>query len=166
MRKTGLLWIAFIVLSTTMISCSNNSKAKDMETTTNSVDNTIFPKGDRGPSEWFTGTVYVTTLMKPNDNLHYTIGDVKFEPKARTYWHTHPIEQVLLVTDGNGFYQEKGKTARALSKGDVVVIPPFVEHWHGAAPDSKFTHIAITNFKDGENVTWLQPVTDTEYNNL
>lgn len=150
----------------TVVSCNNNHKTNEMENSVKSVDNTIFPKGDRGPSEWFTGTVHVTTLMKPNDNLHYVIGDVKFEPKARTHWHTHPIEQVLLVTEGNGFYQEKGKPARALVKGDVVVIPPLVEHWHGAALDSKFTHIAITNFKDGENVEWLLPVTDEEYNNL
>lgn len=128
-------------------------------------ENSIFEKGGKGPSEWFTGTVWVKTLMSPCKNLHYTIGDVKFSPGARTLWHTHPIEQVLLITDGHGFYQEKGAPARALSKGDTVVIPPGIEHWHGAAQHSTFTHIAITNYKDNSNVTWLLPVTDREYNN-
>lgn len=166
MKKTSILLMTCMITLFTIISCNNNPKTKNMETTGNKTNTAIFPKGDKGPTEWFTGTVWVTTLMKPNENLHYTIGDVKFEAGARTYWHTHPIEQVLLVTEGKGFYQEKGQPARALSKGDVVVIPPLVEHWHGATPDSNFTHIAITNYKDNENVTWLNPVSEEEYNNL
>lgn len=166
MKKTSILFMTCMITLFTIISCNNNPKTKNMETTENKTNTAIFPKGDKGPAEWFTGTVWVTTLMKPNENLHYTIGDVKFEVGARTYWHTHPIEQVLLVTDGKGFYQEKGLPARTLSKGDVVVIPPLVEHWHGAAPDCNFTHIAITNYKDNENVTWLNPVSEEEYNNL
>ncbi len=141
----------------------NQLNAQDMNG--ENFENSIFEKGAKGSSEWFTGTVWVNTLMPPGENLHYTIGDVKFEPRARTLWHTHPVEQVLLVTDGQGFYQEKGSPARSLSKGDTLVIPPGVEHWHGAAPQSTFTHIAITNYKDNSNVTWLQPVTDEEYNN-
>ena len=71
--------------------------------------------------------------------------------------------QVLLVTEGQGFYQEKGKPARPLKKGDVVNIPENVEHWHGASAQNKLVHIAITNYKRDENVVWLKPVTDKEY---
>lgn len=124
---------------------------------------TIFPVGGRGPAEWFTGKVYVTTLMNPTDKLRYVIGDVKFEAGARTHWHTHPIEQILLCTDGEGWYCEEGKPARKLSKGDVVVIPPHAMHWHGASARSRFSHVAITNFKDGANVEWSDPVSDDEY---
>lgn len=128
--------------------------------------NTIFPAGEQGASDWFTGTVMVNTLLVPGGNLDYTIGDVKFEPGARTRWHTHPIEQVLLVTEGKGFYQEKGKPARPIRKGDVVVIPPDAEHWHGAAPDTGLIHIAITNYKNGSNVVWLDAVSDLEYGDI
>lgn len=128
-------------------------------------ENTIFPQGVPGPAEWFTGTVWVATLMQPTDALRYAIGDVKFSPGARTRWHTHPIEQILLCTAGRGYYQQKGSAARALGRGDVVVIPPHAEHWHGAAAQSAFTHVAITNFKDGKNVEWLSAVTDEEYRN-
>jgi quercetin dioxygenase-like cupin family protein len=85
---------------------------------------------------------------------------------ARNNWHTHPAGQILLVTDGRGFYQEKGKPARPIATGDVVVIPSGVEHWHGAAHDSSLTHIVITNNTAQGAVDWLAPVTDEEYNTL
>jgi 4-carboxymuconolactone decarboxylase len=124
----------------------------------------IFPKGNRGPSAWFTGSVYVQPLVNPQEmeNL-YSVGNVTFEAGARTHWHTHPIGQTLLVTEGGGWYQERGKPARPLVKGGVVAIPKDVEHWHGAAKDSLMAHIAISNMADGSNVTWLAPVTDEEY---
>ena len=129
------------------------------------ISNSIWDKGERGSSDWFTGTVWVKGLLAPNEmeNL-YNIGCVTFEPRSRTLWHTHPIGQTLLVTEGRGWYQEKGKAAQLLTKGSVVAIPKDVEHWHGAAKDCKLVHIAISNMKDGSNVTWLQPVTDVEYN--
>lgn len=147
-------------------SCEKNAAKKTAGNMASPTNGSIFPKGNQGSSEWFTGTVWVTPLMQPNENLHYSIGDVKFEPRSRTHWHTHPIEQVLLVTEGFGVYQEKDKQARPLKKGDIVVIPPHTEHWHGAAPDNHFTHVAITNYKDGSNVTWLSPVSEEEYKNI
>ena len=96
----------------------------------------------------------------------YSVGQVTFEPGGKTNWHTHSIGQVLLVTEGKGWYQEKGKAAQPLTPGTVVAIPKDVEHWHGAAKDSKMVHIAISNMKDGTPVTWLDPVTDEEYNSL
>lgn len=156
----------FIFLVSAILLNSCNNKKKEMETSAFNKENVIFTKGNKGPSEWFTGVVWVTSLTQPNENLNYTIGDVKFEPGARTFWHIHPIEQILLITEGKGFYQEKGKTAQILHKGDVVVIPPQTEHWHGASADSHLIHIAITNYKENECVKWLQPVTEEEYNQI
>jgi quercetin dioxygenase-like cupin family protein/alkylhydroperoxidase/carboxymuconolactone decarboxylase family protein YurZ/quinol monooxygenase YgiN len=131
------------------------------------TNESIFTKGGKGSADWFTGTVYVQPLVNPDEMEGlYSVGSVTFEPKARTHWHTHPIGQTLLVTEGRGFYQEKGKPTRPLAKGDVVAIPKDVEHWHGAAPDSRLVHIAVTNLKDENGVTWMLPVTDEEYNRI
>ncbi len=131
---------------------------------TEAAETSAFPLGAPGSSDWFTGTVHVQSLVNPDEmeNL-YSVGQVTFEPKARTFWHTHPIGQVLLVTSGEGFYQERGKAARRLKAGDVVCIPKDVEHWHGASDHSRFVHIAISNIAGGSAVTWLNPVTDGEY---
>lgn len=125
-----------------------------------------FQKGEINPyNKYFTGTTYLYRLSE-NDNIwNSSIANVTFEPKARTNWHKHSGGQILLVTAGEGRYQEKGKPARILKKGDVVRIPLNVEHWHGAAPDSWFSHISIeTNLPDNAT-TWLEPVTDKEYYN-
>lgn len=145
------------------LSCEHFKIKQDMKDLNVELEKAIFPKGEKASNDYFTGTVWLTMLIQRDNNNNYTVADVKFEPGARTNWHTHPSGQVLLVTEGKGFYQEKGKTARLLKKGDVVNIPADVEHWHGAAPDSYFTHIAITNYKENVNVVWLKPVTDNEY---
>jgi quercetin dioxygenase-like cupin family protein len=126
--------------------------------------NGIFPKGKPASADFFTGTAFLSALIEDTEKQYNcTVYDVAFEAGARKNWHKHPGGQFLLVTDGRGYYQEHGKAARLLQKGDVVEIPPEVEHWHGAAPDSDFTHIAINpNTQKGE-VVWLGPVTDVEY---
>lgn len=127
----------------------------------------IFPKGEPGSADWFTGEVYVQGLVNPDEiEGLYSVGSVTFQPGGKTNWHTHPIGQVLLVTDGRGWYQERGKPARELTKGSVVVIPKDVEHWHGAAKDSKLVHIAISNMQNNTNVTWMSPVNEQEYNTV
>jgi len=123
----------------------------------------IFPKGNPLPQQWFTGDAFLTLLVSKDKNNEFSAGSVTFEPGARTNWHTHPKGQVLLVIEGNGLYQEKGKPAQPIKIGDVVNIPENVEHWHGATATSKMVHIAITNYKNDEQVTWLQPVTGDEY---
>ncbi|MDR3219978.1 MAG: carboxymuconolactone decarboxylase family protein [Dysgonamonadaceae bacterium] len=131
------------------------------------TNESIFAKGGKGSADWFTGTVWVQPLVNPDEmeNL-YSVGSVTFEAGGRTHWHTHPTGQVLLVTEGKGWYQERGKTAQMLTKGSVVAIPKEVEHWHGAAKDSKFVHVAISNMANGNNVMWMSPVTDEEYNGI
>ena len=127
--------------------------------------NVIFPKGDKAPADYFTGTAWVKILVSQDETESYSVGNVVFEPGCRNNWHTHPAGQILLVIDGKGYYHAKGEPARLLKKGDIVVIPSLVEHWHGATPDSSFTHIAITNTAEGP-IEWLAPVTDEEYKNI
>lgn len=150
-----------ILIATVVILSGCNSKTEiKMET------QQIFPKGQQLPNEWFTGNAFLHPLVAKDKNNEFSAGVVTFEPGARTNWHTHPKGQVLIVIEGQGFYQEKGKPAQVIKKGDAVNIPENTEHWHGASADSQMAHIAITNFKDDTQVTWLQPVTDEEYQHI
>jgi len=116
------------------------------------------------PSEYFTGTAWIKTLVPANNLTDCTVSDVTFEPGARNNWHTHPNGQILVVTAGTGYYQEKGQPIQIIRIGEAVKIAPDVLHWHGASPDSLFTHLAINpNVSKGGAVIWLQPVTDEEY---
>ena len=130
------------------------------------MDTTIFPKGEKAPAEYFTGTVWIGLLVPNDTTLNCQIGNVMFEPGSRNNWHTHPGGQILIATDGIGYYQEKGKPIQLICKGDVVNIPPDVVHWHGASHDSEFTHIAINPNTQKGIVVWLERVTDEEYNYL
>jgi len=128
--------------------------------------NEIFPKGEKASPTNFTGTAWVNIMVPQDETGSYSIGNVVFEPGCRNNWHVHPSGQILLVTAGEGYYQEKGEVARIIKKGDVVVIPSGVEHWHGAKYDQSLTHIVITNISKQGPVEWLLPVTDEEYTNL
>jgi 4-carboxymuconolactone decarboxylase len=124
----------------------------------------IFPKGNKITNDNFSGTAWNNMLVE-NDALYHTqIGNVTFEPGARTKWHYHPGGQILLVTHGKGYYQEKGKPIQIMQEGDVIKCPPNVIHWHGATPTDSLTHIAISPNTDKGNVVWLEKVTDEEYN--
>lgn len=125
--------------------------------------NTIFPTGDKIQGGNFTGTVWVTPLMAADSALNASIGNVVFEPKARSKWHKHPGGQTLLALEGVGYYQEKGKEVQILRKGDVVRCPPDVKHWHGASHDSWFVQLAITPEHPKGRVIWLHEVSDEEY---
>ena len=127
---------------------------------------TFFPKGEKASSGYFTGTAWILPLVPDNNSLNVMVSSVFFEPGARNHWHTHPGGQVLIVTNGTGYYQEKGKSVKLLQKGDVVSILPGIEHWHGAAPGSEFTHLAINPDIHTGIVNWLEPVTEEEYLNL
>ncbi len=126
----------------------------------------IFPQGDKAPEAYFTGTTHVKMLVAADDTLNTQIGNVVFEAGARNNWHTHGGGQILIATQGTGYYQEKGKPIQLLNPGDVVKIAPGIVHWHGASPGSAFTHIAInTNTQKGV-VEWMDRVTDEEYNSF
>jgi quercetin dioxygenase-like cupin family protein len=123
----------------------------------------IFPKGEKGGAENFTGNAWNTPLVA-NDSVYNTIiGNVYFEPGARSNWHTHPSGQILIITDGVGYHQIKGEPIQTIKKGDVVKCPPNVEHWHGASPDTGMHQLYILPKTENGIVTWLQKVTDEEY---
>ena len=123
-----------------------------------------FSKGEINPyNKFFTGTTYLNRFVAKDDIWNSSIANVTFEKGARTNWHKHSGGQILIVTAGEGRYQERGKQIQILKSGDVVKIPPEVDHWHGAAPHSMFAHISVeTNLPDNET-TWLKPVSDEEY---
>lgn len=124
----------------------------------------IFPKGALGPSENFTGNAWTIGLVT-NDTVYNTVvGNVYFEPGARSNWHTHPAGQILIITDGIGFHQVKGQAKQTIKKGDVIQCPPNVEHWHGASPDKGLQQIYILPKTEKGIVIWLNKVTDDVYN--
>ncbi len=125
----------------------------------------IFPRGEKLPeqfSQYFIGQAYLAPLTR-NGALNCPIANVTFEPGCRNNWHSHTGGQVLVVTAGRGYYQEQGRPARELHPGDVVEIPADVVHWHGAAPDSWFSHLAIEANPQTNVNTWLEPVDDEQY---
>ena len=130
----------------------------------NNSENASSPKGERAPADYFTGTTWVKMLVTADDIFNTSVANVTFEPGARNNWHTHPGGQILIITDGVGYYQEKGKPVQLLHKGDVIKILPGVVHWHGASPDSEMTHLAINTNTQKGIVEWLQKVTDEECN--
>jgi quercetin dioxygenase-like cupin family protein len=151
--------IAFLVLF------SINAKAQTIKDTLPS-QTTVFPKGEKMPNPNLTGMVWMNVLVAGDSTFDSQIANVTFEPGARTNWHTHPGGQILLVTEGIGYYQEKGKPLQILHKGDVVKCVPNITHWHGASPASQFAHIGITPNHPKGRTLWLQKVTDEEYNRL
>jgi quercetin dioxygenase-like cupin family protein len=117
----------------------------------------------KGPAEWFTGTVRIDPLFQAPDPAFVQAASVTFEPGARTAWHTHPLGQTLIVTAGCGRAQRHGGPVEEIRPGDVVCFAPDEKHWHGAAPTTAMTHIAIQEKLNGKVVDWLEHVTDAQY---
>ena len=128
----------------------------------------IHPAGSRpsaaGPSDWFTGPVRIDPLFESADPARAAAASVTFEPGARTHWHTHPLGQTLIITAGRGRAQRWNGPIEDLRPGDVVQFAPNEKHWHGAAPTTAMTHIAIQEKQGGKAVDWLERVTDEQYN--
>ena len=117
-----------------------------------------------GHADFFTGRVHVDPLFAATDEINASGAYVSFEAGARSAWHTHPAGQRLVVTSGVGRVQEWGKPMQEIRPGDVIICPPGVKHWHGAAPTSAMTHLAVTGSVDGQSVQWLEKVLDEQYN--
>lgn len=117
----------------------------------------------KGPEDWFTGTVRIDPLFQPQDPARTGAGQVTFEPGARTAWHTHPLGQTLIVTAGLGWVQREGGPVEEIRPGDVVWFPPGLKHWHGASPTNAMTHIAVHESLNGKNVDWMEKVNDEQY---
>jgi quercetin dioxygenase-like cupin family protein len=117
----------------------------------------------KGPGEWFTGSVRIDPLFQATDPSRTAGALVTFEPGARSAWHTHPLGQILIVTSGVGRVQRWGGPVEEIRAGDVVWTRPGVKHWHGASPTTAMSHIAIQEQLDGKAVEWMEKVTDDQY---
>lgn len=122
----------------------------------------IFPKGEISKTDNHTGTVWLTELNTPDSIFNLGLAQATFAPGAKLDWHIHPAGQYLLITEGTGYYQERGKPIQIVHKGDVIKCLPGVEHWHGASQQSSFAYIGATPTQKGKTV-WLKRVTDEEY---
>src|SRR3954454_13875404 len=129
-----------------------------MEITRNSLDTTP------GPSDWFTGAVYIDAIAAPSPPSRVGAASVHFTPGARTAWHTHPYGQTIYVIEGVGLCQREGDSIEVIRPGDRVFFEPGENHWHGASPDRFMAHIAMQqNDESGSPVTWGEHVTDEQY---
>jgi quercetin dioxygenase-like cupin family protein len=117
-----------------------------------------------GPSEWFTGAVFVDAVATPAEPSRLSASSVHFTPGARTAWHTHPLGQTLHVVSGVGRVALWGGPVREIRAGDTVWIASEEKHWHGGGPDTDMVHIALQEHLNGKHVTWLEHVTDEQYN--
>ncbi|TGQ64032.1 cupin domain-containing protein [Mesorhizobium sp. M00.F.Ca.ET.186.01.1.1] len=117
----------------------------------------------KGPADWFTGTVRIDPLFQVVAPARAAGNAVTFEPGARTAWHTHPLGQLLIVTAGCGRVQREGGPIEEIRPGDVVRFEAGEKHWHGAAPTTAMTHIAIQESLDGKAVDWMEHVSDAQY---
>jgi quercetin dioxygenase-like cupin family protein len=128
--------------------------------------NAIFPKGEKGSDEFFTGDAYPIGLVEADSILTTLAGNVYFEPQARSNWHSHPAGQILIITDGIGYHQIEGQPVQVIKKGDVVKCPPNVRHWHGASPEVGLQQLYIIPNTEKGIVKWMEPVTDEEYKTI
>ena len=153
---------ALAILSLHAVSCGEKT---DKMTAANE-NKSIFPKGELGPAQNFTGKAWNYGLVANDTILNTVVGNVYFEPGASSNWHTHPAGQILIITDGVGYHQIKGQPRETIKKGDVIKCPPGVMHWHGASPDSGLQQLYIIPNTEKGIVKWMQPVTDEEYSQL
>lgn len=129
---------------------------------------TVTPNGAQpsvqGPAKYFTGHVRIDPVFSVTKEVPASGAYVTFEPGARSAWHTHPLGQTLIVTQGVGWTQVWGGPIVEIKPGDVIQCPPGVKHWHGASPDKSMTHLTITGtLPDGKNVDWMEKVSDAQY---
>lgn len=152
-----------LILVMLLVTCKKKED-EAMSAAKNQFKDELFSDGTQAPEEIFTGNVWVNMLVPDENNVYSTQAyNVMFEAGARTRWHSHPGGQLLFVTKGEGYYQEKGKPVRLLKPSDVVEIPPNVKHWHGAAPNHNFIHLGVSTRTQDGPAEWFPAVTDEEY---
>jgi quercetin dioxygenase-like cupin family protein len=118
---------------------------------------------NKGPEDWFTGSVRIDPLFQPNNARRAAAASVTFEPGARTAWHTHPLGQTLIVTSGCGWVQREGEQVEEIYPGDIIWFEPNEKHWHGATLTTAMTHIALQENLNGKVVEWMEKVSDAQY---
>lgn len=160
MRRFPILLISSLLLFAASIGQAAAKDAANAQTVTRAGTQAAL----QGAESFFTGTVRVQPLFAANDAAHFSGAYVTFEPGARSAWHTHPAGQHLVVVSGVGLTQAEGGPITEIRAGDVIWCPPQVKHWHGASPGAAMTHMALTGTRDGQNVVWMEKVTDQQYN--
>lgn len=153
--------ITLVIMATAMLFACNQTKEK-MENSKHEPE-AIFLKGEKGSKDLFTGTAYPTPLVEADSVYNTLIGNVYFEPGARSNWHTHPSGQILIITDGVGYHQIEGKPIEIIKKGDVIKCPPNVRHWHGASADVGLQQLYVIPNTEKGIVKWAEAVTDEQY---
>jgi quercetin dioxygenase-like cupin family protein len=157
--------VQYIMLLTAIISlsaCNTNQNQPKMETSVPQISAFLTGEENLSYAQYFTGKSWNAPLTS-NKALNVPLNNITFEPGCRNNWHRHSGGQILIAVGGVGYYQERGKKAIRMEPGKVIEIAPDTEHWHGAAPDSWFSHLAIMcNPATNEN-TWLEPVSDSAY---
>jgi quercetin dioxygenase-like cupin family protein len=151
---------ATITVITDLFNCTGDKNTN----TKASAEQQIFPKGELGPAANFTGKAYNFGLVPSDSTYNTLVGNVYFEPGARSNWHTHAGGQILIITDGEGYHQIEGQSKQIIKKGDVVKCPPNTKHWHGAIANRSLSQLYILPNTEKGIVTWLEPVTDEQYN--
>lgn len=162
--KKGILaaFVAALALTAEVYAQTNDTGRME---TKERIYGSVFPRGEKLPemfTKYFTGQAYLARLTH-DQALNCPVSNVTFEPGCRNNWHSHTGGQLLVAVSGRGYYQAKGEPARELLPGDVVEIGPGVVHWHGAAPDSWFSHLAVETNPQTNRNTWLEPVDDAQY---
>lgn len=158
--KTCHITIAIFVVLSIFVCCAAGEESGAQSITRAGVQSSA-----KGSSDFFTGNVRIDPLFPVMDGIPATGGYVTFEPGARSFWHTHPTGQQLVVVSGIGRTGTWGDKVDEIRVGDIVSCPAGVKHWHGASPTVAMTHLAITATVNGNNVNWIEPVTDEQYNN-
>ncbi len=153
-----------LLLAVCAIACNNSKNNSDMKTIVPKISNFPVGKENTGFAQYFSGKSWLAPLTS-NNALNVPMFNVTFEPACRNNWHSHTGGQILIAVGGAGYYQERGKAVIRMEAGTVIEIAPNVEHWHGAAPDAWFSHLAISPNPQSNSTTWLEPVDDEEYVN-
>jgi quercetin dioxygenase-like cupin family protein len=154
--------IAAALIGITAVSC--NAEDKNQKNMKNDKElNAIFPQGEKGSKDLFTGNAYNIGLVDADSIFTTAVGNVYFEPGARSNWHSHPAGQILVITDGIGYHQIEGKPIEVIKKGDVVKCPPNVRHWHGASAEVGLQQLYIVPNTEKGIVNWNEAVTNEQY---
>lgn len=161
MKNSLKLALAFTVSVLTM-ACNENKNQEKLISDRNELSQ-IFPKGEKGSEDLFTGNAYNIGLVDADSTLTTAVGNVYFEPGARSNWHSHPAGQILIITDGVGYHQIEGQPIEIIKKGSVVKCPPNVRHWHGASADVGLQQLYIVTNTEKGIVNWEEAVTDEQY---
>ncbi len=163
--KTRTLF-SLIGLLSLMLACRSELDPNRSEMKSNNQIHALFPKGEKGSEALFTGNTYNYGLVTPDSIYETAVGNVYFEPGARSNWHSHPAGQILVITAGLGYHQIEGEEIEVIQKGDVIKCPPNVKHWHGASPELGLQQLYIVPNVEKGIVDWQEPVSDAQYKQL